>query len=327
MPHSSGGGSHGGGFHGGSHGGFRGGSHGHGSYGRLSKTYFPGASRYIYYRNGMPNEVFSTGDPKASVKSSSGAFKGIIILMGIMYGFMFTVASLHYPHRLNTDYNTAIYISDTAHIMKDEEMAKLAGSLERFRDETGITPCVYTVNNKDWKDYKDLEKYAYDLYVNKFYDEKHWLIVYSQPEDPDRSFNDWSWEGMQGNNTDDILIGRYTDRFNKNLQKMLLQKDRYTVAEAIGEAFDDLTPIIMTGYTNWALVITGAGIFVACVAGVILMQVFVKKKEKLYETVIKVEPTELLQQAKCDYCGGVYIVGHHTNCPHCQALLTPENVI
>ena len=320
MPHSSGGGSHGGGSHGGSHGG-------RGSSVRTSKTYFPGASRYVYYHNGVPAEIFSNVDPKANIKSSRGAITAILIIMGIMYGFMFTVGSFHFPHKLDTDYNTAIYISDTAHIMSDRDLKTLMSSLEDFQSETGITPCVYTVCNEDWDNYKDLEKYAYDLYVNKFEDEKHWLIVYSQPDTPDEDFNDWYWEGMQGDDTDNILNDRYTGRFNKNLQKMLLQNDRYTVAEAISEAFDDLTPVIMTGYINWALIIVAILIVLSCTGGAVLAQIFMRKKERTYEHMIKVEPTEILRQANCDYCGGVYIVGHHTNCPHCQAQITPENVL
>ena len=49
-----------------------------------------------------------------------------------------------------------------------------------FRDKTGVTPAIITVDNREWKGYyNDLENYAYDRYVNMFPDEKHWLIVYS----------------------------------------------------------------------------------------------------------------------------------------------------
>lgn len=65
MPHSSGGGSHGGGSHhsssshSSSH---RSSSGGSSSRIRTSRTYFPGARRFVYYRNGVPNYVYSDTD-------------------------------------------------------------------------------------------------------------------------------------------------------------------------------------------------------------------------------------------------------------------------
>lgn len=65
MPHSSGGGSHGGGSHhsSSSHSSSHRSSSGGGSSRiRTSHTYFPGARRFVYYRNGVPNYVYSDTD-------------------------------------------------------------------------------------------------------------------------------------------------------------------------------------------------------------------------------------------------------------------------
>ena len=65
MPHSSGGGSHGGGSHhfSSSHSSSHRSSSGGGSSRiRTSRTYFPGARRFVYYRNGVPNYVYSDTD-------------------------------------------------------------------------------------------------------------------------------------------------------------------------------------------------------------------------------------------------------------------------
>ena len=320
MPHSSGGGSHGGGSHGGSHGGS-------GSSSRISKTYFAGASRYIFYNNGTLDEVYANVDPKQNAKTGRVLLSTVVGFIGVIYTIALLAGAFHNPSRMTTDYDTAIYISDGAHLMTVEEQGKLMTSLEKFQDETGITPCVMTVNNEAWEDRSSLEQHAYDLYVERFKDEKHWLIVYSQPKNPDASFNDWYWEGMQGNDTDGILTDSYTNRFNKSLQKKLLKESKYSVGEAIGEAFDELTPVIMVPYISWGMIIGAAILVVVSTAGIVLIQIFMRKSEKKYSNMIKVDASELLQQAKCDYCGGVYIVGHHTTCPHCQAQITPENVL
>ena len=43
----------------------------------------------------------------------------------------------------------------------------------------------------------------------------------------------------------------------------------------------------------------------------------------------KAVPCELkaVYQLSCNFCGGMYIVGMHTNCPHCGASIPPQNYI
>lgn len=40
-----------------------------------------------------------------------------------------------------------------------------------------------------------------------------------EPEHPDKEFNDWSWEGMQGNDTDPVLTQRITSAFNEEFEE------------------------------------------------------------------------------------------------------------
>ena len=198
MPHSSGGGSHGGGSHhsssshSSSH---RSSSGGSSSRIRTSRTYFPGARRFVYYRNGVPNYVYS--DTDLSKGPSKLRFLMLIFYVPfVLAAFLLISTSFGIPEKLKVDYNSQIVIQDDANVLGDT--TKLGDALEDFFNTTGISPAVMTVYNSDWEDnYADLEKYAYELYVNRFYDEKHWLIVYSQPKDPDDEFNNWYWEGMQ----------------------------------------------------------------------------------------------------------------------------------
>ena len=314
MPHSSGGGSHGGGSHGGSHGG--------GSGVRTSRTYFHGASRYIYYDNGIPNEIFCNSDLQKTTASSKAALTFIVGIMAAMYSLMLVAVSFHFPGRLKTDYDTSISISDWAKIMTTDEEAALMDALIDFQDKTGITPYVVTANNEDWQDkYSELEKYAYDLYVERFADEKHWLIIYSEPKVPEASFNDWYWEGMQGDDTDSILDGSELKAFNKEMHKLLEDRSDYTVAEAMTKTFEDNTDKFMRQYITWGTIIAAAVLIVCGITGIILIQKHYKKTEKKYSTAFKVEPNETIEKAQCDYCCGTYVVGRHTNCPYCQAQL------
>ena len=312
MPHSSGGGSAGGGFHGGS---------GGGSSIRTSTSYFAGATRYIYYCNGVPNEIFSNTDIKKNAAATKLALTLFVAIFMGLFALIFITSSFHYPKKMKMDYDTAIVISDHAGIMTEDEEKKLMDSLIFFQDETGITPAVYTVNNEDWDDHDDLEKYAYDLYVSRFEDEQHWLIIYSEPRNPNTFKKDWYWEGMQGNDTDGILGSSETEMFGKELTSLIEENKDIRVADAIAKSFDDSTPEIMRQYTKWGFLIAGCAIAVLAVAGVVVIQIFGGKEEKKYETAIKVDKDELLKKQKCNYCGGVYIEGHHTTCPHCGAQL------
>jgi len=316
MPHSSGGGSHGGGGHGGSSGG------GGGSSGRSSRTYFAGAKTYVRYDHATRTPVITY----ANYDMTQSTLPGIIVI-SVMFGPMILlmwlallIASFHLPFRLNTDYDTEIVIDDQIDVMSDSEEENLNKTLKKFFKETGITPAVVTVYNEVWEeDYDKLEDYAYDLYLQSFKDEKHWLIVYSQPVYPDDDFNDWYWEGMQGNDTDSILTTKETDIFNKRLQKDLV-KGSVTPGKAINNAFKELTPHVMDFYVNWLMLIIGSLFVGGMTAGFVLLILSLVRKEKQIKSTFKCEET-VISQAKCDYCGGVYIVGHHANCPYCQAAL------
>jgi len=313
MPHSSGGGGHGGGGHGGSG----------GSSTRTSSHYFPGSHRYVYYDDATRRPVVTYANYDVT-KGNRVLYILILVIfapMLLMCTIGISSSAIHYPAKLKTNYDTKIVIEDNAKVISGADEIRLRRTLKDFQDETGITPAVVTVYNEDWKKkYSDLEKYAYDLYLDMFDDEKHWLIVYSQPKKPDPSFNDWYWEGMQGNNTDPILSTVETGRFNKRLQKNLLKNDVYTPGEAINDAFEDLTPHVMDHYVRWKEIIVAFAFFGVFGAGLIVFFVISLKKDKKLSKAFAC-PESVLSQAKCDYCGGVYVVGHHTTCPFCQAQL------
>ena len=310
MPHSSGGGSHGGGSHhsSSSHSSSHRSSSGGGSSRiRTSHTYFPGARRFVYYRNGVPNYVYSDTD------LSKGPSKLRFLMLSL------------------------IHIQDDAQVLGDT--TKLGDALEDFFNTTGISPAVMTVYNSDWEDnYTDLEKYAYELYVNRFYDEKHWLIVYSQPKDPDDEFNNWYWEGMQGDDTDSIITSSVAYDFTNDLHKRLLVEGT-KVNDAITDSFNALTPTVMKFRFEGETF--GIGIFMLLFVGFhAFFMVFFRPDANKYKGAKEVpldgyyappqqtapQPQSVvMKQASCEYCGGVYTVGSCNACPHCGAPIQPQD--
>ena len=322
MPHSSGGGSHGGGSHGGSFGGGGGG----GRSSRVSSRYFKGATRYVYYKDHKPVIVYSNHDITNTGSLAMSIFVGVylIFISGVLLflcGFVI-YHSIAIPKKLTTFKKADILIEDTIGVIKDK--SALNSSLRRFYRETGIMPAVLTVQSDDWKYYKSLEGYAYHAYLDRFDDESHWLIVYSE-RIKDDGFVDWHWEGMQGNDTDNIITKNKAGVFTEDLQKYLLMSDEYTVDEAIAKAFDDLTPVVMKVEYETTMIAASLIVFlpVAFILSGIAVQALDRRNDKYYRQAM-VCKLDVVEQKKCEYCGGVYIAGMHTNCPHCAAQIPLE---
>ncbi len=224
------------------------------------------------------------------------------------------------PKKLAADYDTAIVVRDEINVLGDTE--KLKRSLEAFFNKTGITPAVFTVHNEEWQNtYDGLENYAYDLYVNAFSDEKHWLIVYSEPENPDPSFNDWYWEGMQGDDTSEILTSGKADKFGSKLQRSLTDKS-VSVSDAISLSFDYLTPDIMYKSVDPVIVIVLL-VFIGFIVIHAFFMIFYdpnRKYRNAQEIPLETPAPTPQQNETCPYCGASYASGQE-RCPNCQALI------
>lgn len=350
MPHSSGGGSHSGGSHSGSGFSSSSSSSGGSSAKHIKHTSFPGARRYVYYENYHPVYVYADYDIRKG--TASGKVWSIIgSAVSLLFGIMLIALCYDKPQKMDTSPSYHCEIKDTAGVIDDMDKvqnaivdfydetgipvedkanvlgntAELRNSLVAFYNRTGISPAVITVENSDWQGvYSDLENYAYDLYVNHFADESHWLIVYSTPDGYSSSdgFEDWYWEGMQGNDTDDVLTKSVTNSFNDELQKNLTARTRYTVSSAISTSFDDLTPTVMKSKVNWAMLFTSIAILAFVCLHACLM-IGINPKARKYA---KAKPcSDAAQEKACEYCGYTYVVDTCTECPHCGAPIPPED--
>lgn len=223
-------------------------------------------------------------------------------------------------------------IEDKIDKFTPEEEEKLLEVMNAFKQKTGITPYVMTVTNEEWEmDYIfSLERYAFDLYVNKFRDEAHWLLVYSEPEEITDDFVNWYWEGMQGDDTDPIITEKIADRHTQILHKNLLANTRYSVAEAIQDAFEQIMPDLMKpGITSETIsVLTSMLSFLVMffLFGLVYLRPM-KPDKKRTDGFIPCPDQAEAKEIVCDYCQGVYIHGTVTSCPHCGApvLVMKEN--
>ena len=314
MPHSSGGGS----SHGGSHGSSRSNKPANMRYGN---RYYSGANRYVYYRNNAPYYYYSE-KPYTLQTAKAERIRSIIssiisAIIGIYFAF---TGFLSLPQKVKLDYNTEIIINDSAHLLTGTDERDMEDAFLAFQNKTGVTPSFFTITDAELKHSgSSLHNYAYKLYVNTFEDEKHWLVVYcSNNED-----HSWSWEGMIGDNCDSIITADMENDFTDRLQKNLLSNSK-NLSAAVIDAFEK-TGSKTGGFprekiTTLLFCFVGGGLLIfTAVKGVIggiknnpaddprLNAVECPTAEKEPET------------AKCEYCGGEFVVGLHTTCPHCGA--------
>lgn len=325
MPHSSGGGSHRGGSHS-SHssshsGSSRGGSSA--SFARTSRSNFTGARKYVKYKNKKTTYVYSNYD---ITHSSTGLliFKFLYCLMMLALFSSIAYVFMDVPKYIDKEYDRTIIIEDQIGIIDDD--TELMESFKEFQVKTGVTPALITVHNEDWNDfYTNLEKYAYDLYINHFTDEYHWLIVYSEPIGSTGDKIDWYWEGMQGDNTDAIINRGITDEFNSNLQKYFTDRKGYSIQAAVSTAFKDIYPKLMKLHVYDEVFYS----MILCdIVTIFIMIIVIRLDPKFRYKGYRLCPeNDISLDRKCEYCQGIYVLGTVTACPHCGAPIPLENEV
>lgn len=308
MPHSSGGGSSFGGSHSSS-------SHSSGGSGgssqKISNTPFAGSHRYVYYRHGAPIYYYST-----SVAPSPKGTMFACIFMTIItafIGIMVLTNMLIRPKKVNGYYDYNIRIEDNQSILGDT--TNLNDTLTKFRDKTGITTYILTVDKSSWDNSScgySMEKFAYNTYVDTLHDECHWLIVITY-----NNKDDWFFEGMQGDNTDNVLTEKKANRFNKSLVKNI--KNDSSVEQALTDSFEKSLDYMMKIEIDFSAI--GSGAFLMLISiGSLVFGIYFYNKSKGRETAKEIKENE--KETVCAYCEGRYILSTVTSCPHCGASIS-----
>ena len=324
MPHSSGGGSSSGGFHSSS-----GSSHSSSSSSnssRISSRPFSGATTYVYYSRGHePRLMYTNGQPLASLKSGViSIFITSFILITVLIIFAFS--GFHNPRKVSTNYNTSIVIHDNNGVLSVDEFSSITETFNDFLDKTGISPSLLTVNEEYVSNPDDLEDYAYDEYLKYFSDEKHWLIVYYSSKNTAK--DNWTFEGMQGNDTDNILTEEVTNKFSRVMYASLHEEDT-NLYEALTRSFNEITPTIMDKSYHLDAMQIFIGLFVGAIfTFFIVSQIISLNSQKKLQKAVKI-PTKEPELKKCLYCDSSYYAGTIDHCPNCGAPVefpkNPEN--
>lgn len=250
MARSGGGGSRGGGSRGGgSRSSSRSGSRsGRSSSRRMSRTRFPGALRYSYLDRHGNTQYIYTDRPMRKQSVFSFIFSMIFFLP-----FIFPVFSLFgtftseflppKPIESHVSYETK-YITDTIDVIDNER--EVIETLKDFHQETGICPHILTISHDDWVRYDSLENYSLEKYYDMFYDEEHFLLVYSEYYYEDDGYLDWAWECIIGDDTIEILSESKMSKFNDNFYEEL-SRSSTPLSDDLIAVFSDAETIFMKG--------------------------------------------------------------------------------
>lgn len=335
MPHSSGGGSHSSGSHysGGHSSSYRSSSSssysGSSSYvpsARISRSYFEGAKKYVYYDNsGRMQYRYSDRRPEKPDFTVVIIAAIIFTLIGGGIIWLFLQMGLYIPRPLKaSSYQSGTTIIDELGVIDNQK--ELETVLQEFLEKTGVSPAIEIVSEDKWYgNYDDLETYAYSEYLRLFDDEKHWLVVISLPGDYEsQDFVDWKWEGMVGDDCYPAFNSESEDLFTTTIQRYLLRSESETIGEGLKNAYASFNQVCMNKQ------VSGVCLGVAGVVFVIYLLCMGITINSYLEDKICYEGVPVAKNAKernCEYCGCLYIQGTVRQCPGCGApIMAQESV-
>ena len=256
--------------------------------------------------------------PNLNRKPSPLRYVVLVLICILVVGTLLSAVTLglRIPTKIKTTYSNPVKLEDNLNVFDQSDA--LMNAVQKFYETTGIPVTIVTGDNS-WKDnYNSLENYAYDLYVQRYTDEDHWVIVYTT--DGAEDFERWYFEGMQGDNTDDILTREVTDKFNTNLTKYIMNAN-YSESQAFAQAFSDIMPGIMKVEFH-------PGFTLASIPGMLpwltfLFILYHSLSNTAYKDYIQCPDDNVVNprdnEASCEYCNGTYYIGSVTSCPHCGA--------
>ncbi len=288
---------------------------------RFGNRYYRGANRYVYYRSGMPQYYFSDRPYTLQNAKSEKIKMFFSSLISAILAVIFGISGYNsIPQKVKTDYNTEILINDAAGLLSGTEETDMKEAFLSFQSKTGVTPAFFTINIEELRTKgRDLHNYAYNLYINTFDDEKHWLIVYCS----DNAEQTWSWEGMIGDDCGSMITADLENQFTKHLQSGLTSNSK-TLSASVIEAFTQVGQ--QSGKIPGKKIST---LIFVIAAGAFELFFSVKQFKKAAKNKPEDDPRINALQCptaetepetiKCEYCGGEFVAAMHTSCPHCGA--------
>ena len=295
-----------------------------------SNTSFVGSRKFRYYRNGSPVYIYSNQDLTSMEDPKPRWFALIFFIPFIAVFLSLIIDAFNIPQKPLEAYNPSnVAVIDAADVFSSQEEEQLSTKLKEFCDTTGITTQILTIEPEEWMDNGSLENYAYHRYYVQFDNEDSWLIVYSEQ---DQGQGEWFWEGIQGDNTIDVMDVFIND-FNTELTSQLMLNQIATPETAFIAALNKAEK----EFTNQSfsvdivsIIFTSIGIcFILVVAYFSIF--FQPKKEYSSEELEEVFDNDCnanngslnssaQSKIECRYCGYVYNDSEDHRCPNCVAI-------
>lgn len=329
MPHSGGGGSSSGGCSSSSSGGgsYSGGS----SRPAMSKTYYSGATRYVYYYDNKPHTYYADKPYNPKNEARHKIFFAILWLLFTIPIFMtsFKIQS----GKLPLNYDSAIYIEDNIGIINNKDV--LTDYLEDFREQSGVSVSVITESLNTETMGTTCENKAYNRYVDMWDDESHWLIYY-MGDKTDRS-DDWQWNLMCGDDCVKVLSTEQENKFTEEFHRRLVASNRYPFEDCIIESLKLLkintgTRLVYKDGVNVngvesggqtvdlpfiAMAVLFIGVGIVLLINGIKELLYPSDEQKAQMNAIEINRKE--KRIKCEYCGRYYYKNSVVECPYCGA--------
>ena len=290
---------------------------------------FPGSRKFRYYRNGTTHYVYSNVD---LTRVPDARPRWFLLIFYIPFIFLILSAFseiITLPKKpLKEESSAVVSVIDSGNVFAESEEQKLQTTLTEFKQSTGIVAQIVTVDYEDWSSSGLLETYAYYQYYSQFADENGWLLVYSEQDD---GRGDWQWEGVQGDNTIEVM-DVFLDDFNDKLQSSLVANDVPDVAEAFNGAFNLAIEKFDNQTIGFNSVMLFPSLFVmsfVCLHAYLMIFAGTNKEYSNKELQEIIESETINKNTEhnkggiqsCPFCGNSYTSTIGNRCPHCNAYL------
>lgn len=212
------------------------------SRGRItSDAPFPGARKFVYYRNGQPSYLYSNVDLRNVPDKKPRYFLGLFYIPFLLAFGSMTSEAISIPvDPMSTTSSSPIAIHDDADYFSTQEEQDLLNNITEFSQATGLVTQMVTVEWEEWQARaNNFSEYALTRYYVEFSDEKGWLITYSEEPEGAATYADFEWEGIQGDETEKVL-DVVIDDFNSYVQAGLIHETKPPAA-IFGSAFQRAT--------------------------------------------------------------------------------------
>lgn len=179
----------------------------------IGKEPRPGASRYVRnHEDGSVDYLYATVPIKQ--RRSKIRFVWLLLIAPILVILIMQMYSIITgPLKIQTSKNDKIWIRDELGVIESED--EFIQKLEEFREYTGISVNVVTMEWSKWPEGVKLTSYVSQIYNEEFNTENHWLIVYSHDG------YTWFWEKAIGSKAGSVFTKNQMEAFKDKVADSL----------------------------------------------------------------------------------------------------------